>query len=154
MESFIKATKGESRAEAQERQAIAEFYALAETQRVFAAFDRALEQLFRFYAAQEKKEIGFDLAQRLSRVSFSEFVKFGFQTGITPSVVSNEDMVLVFRALVRERREHMTQQEVDELGSGVNSLAFDDFKRALVRIAVLGQALLGGAQPLEARLLD
>ena len=47
-------------------------------------------------------------------------------------------MVYIFRALIREIRESLTQKELDELGLGVNSLAIDDFKKGLVRIAILG----------------
>ena len=47
-------------------------------------------------------------------------------------------MVLIFRAIVREVGDKLTQKEIDELGLGVNSLSYDDFKRALIRIAILG----------------
>jgi len=71
-------------------------------------------------------------------VNFNEFIKFGYQTFITPTIVSNDDMVMIFRALIRERREDLSQKEIDELGTGVNSLNLEDFKRALIRIAIIG----------------
>lgn len=123
---------------------------------MYHQYDKALEYMFKFYASQDKKEISFNLGNNLQNVNFNEFVKFGYQTLLTPSVVSNEDMVGIFRALVRERREGLTQKEIDESGLGVNSLRYEDFKKALIRVAIIGQEALNGqsGQRLEAKLLD
>lgn len=77
-------------------------------------------------------------------MNFNEFIKFGYQTYITPTIVPNDDMVMIFRAMIRERREALTQKEIDEIGTGVNSLGYEDFKKALIRIAIIGQDLLSG----------
>ena len=47
-------------------------------------------------------------------------------------------MVLIFRSVIRELRDNLTQEEIDEMGSGVNHFSFEDFQKALVRIAILG----------------
>jgi hypothetical protein len=57
---------------------------------------------------------------------------------LIPRVVSSEDFVLIFRALIREKTSTMTERELDELGLGVNSLGLEDFKKALIRVAILG----------------
>lgn len=98
--------------------------------------------MFKFYASQDKKEINFNLAHAMKRISFNEFIKFGFSTNITPHVVSNDDMVLIFRSLVREASDKLTQKEIDEMGIGLNSLSFEDFKKALIRIAIIGQEFI------------
>jgi hypothetical protein len=54
-------------------------------------------------------------------------------------VISNDDLTFIFRALIRERTSTMTKKELDFLGMGVNSLGIEDFKKALIRIAILGQ---------------
>lgn len=43
----------------------------------------------------------------------------------------------------------MTQKEQDEIGLGVNSLGLEDFKKALIRVAILGQANLSEGELLE-----
>ena len=63
---------------------------------------------------------------------------------MTPAVIPNEDMVYIFRALVRERSDTLTQKEIDELGHGVKNIGYEDFKKGLVRIAILGEAVLNG----------
>ena len=74
----------------------------------------------------------------MKRINLNEFSKFGFQTKIVPKVVTNDDLVLIFRAIIRERTSTMTQKEMDFLGVGVNTLGLEDFKKALIRISILG----------------
>ena len=78
--------------------------------------------MFKFYASQEKKKIDFNLEWNLQKMTFNEFIKFGFQTNITPSLIPNDDMVQIFRHVIRERRDNLTIQEKDESGSGLNQL--------------------------------
>ena len=85
----------------------------------------------------------------MMRINLNEFQKFGFQTKIVPKIVTAEDLVLIFRALVRERTSTMTQKEQDEIGLGVNSLGLEDFKKALIRVCILGQASLSEGEHLE-----
>lgn len=66
--------------------------------------------MFKHFASLDKKEIS---VQSLYRINFNEFSKFGYQKGFVPKVVSNEDMVLIFRAIIRERTSTMTAKEVD-----------------------------------------
>lgn len=68
-----------------------------------------------------------------------EFTKFGFQMKLIPRVITNEDMVLIFRDLIREKTSSLTETELNEYGLGINTLGPDDFKKALIRIAILGQ---------------
>lgn len=44
----------------------------------------------------------------MMRININEFQKFGIQTKIVPKIVNAEDLVLIFRALVRERTSTMT----------------------------------------------
>ena len=138
MESYIKINKDALKVDSKEREQINEFYQSAEVQEVFTKFDKTLEYMFKFYASQDKKSINFNLGNNLQNVNFNEFVKFGYQTLITPTILSNEDMVVIFRTLVRERGETMTQKEIDETGHGVNSMRYEDFKKALIRVAIIG----------------
>ena len=108
MENYLKSNKDHFKLEQKEREEIEAFFNLQEVQTVYAKFDKALEYMFKFYASQDKKEISFQLGNALQRVNFNEFIKFGYQTYITPAVVPNEDMVLIFRALIRERRDKLS----------------------------------------------
>ncbi len=40
----------------------------------------------------------------------------------------------------------MSQIDIEELGLGINSMNLEDFKKALIRVAILGQDLLGGSK--------
>ncbi len=114
-------------------------------QYIFLKYDKSFGQLFKHFAVMDKKDA---VAHSMQRINLQEFSKFGYQTKIVPKIITNEDMVLIFRALVRERTSTMSQKEMDEIGIGVNSLGIEDFKKALIRIAILGQATLGAEDSL------
>ena len=114
--------------------------------------------MYKFYAAQDtKKEGGFDLEYLHSTISFQEFVRFGYQQSICPNFLPPDDVVFIYKNLVRE------QQDVAQLRTDKDSIKhrtsgmidYEAFKKALVRVAVLAQEKLGGAdQDLLAAKLD
>ena len=137
MVGYIRDKKELQRNEQGEWKEIQEFYSQQEVQWVFAKCEKALGQTFKHWAVIDKKDMA---VHGMQRISLTEFQKYGFQNKVVPKIVSSEDMVLIFRALVRERTSVMSQKEQDEIGLGVNSLGLEDFKKALIRIAILGQA--------------
>lgn len=82
------------------------------------------------------KEIGFDMEKRMKMMNQKEFIKFGYQQNIIPTLIPNEEMVHLFHEILRQRH----AQEDDR----IMSIDYNHFKKAIVRIAALGQDLLGG----------
>ena len=70
-------------------------------------------------------------------INLQEFLKFGFQTDVIPTVVNADTMRHIFRVVSRERDE-------DDPSVTSSSLDFQYFKRALIRIAIQGVGTLGG----------
>ena len=64
--------------------------------------------MFKHFAVMDKKEMG---GHSLQRVNFTEFTKFGYNKQIVPRVIPNDEMILIFRALVREGTSTMSQKE-------------------------------------------
>ena len=83
----------------------------------------------------DKKEMS---VHGMMRINYNEFNKFGFLKKVTPKVITNDDMVLIFRSVVRECSTNMVDKVKDVLGIGVNSLGLEEFKKALIRIVILG----------------
>lgn len=135
MVNFMRQNKDQQRNEQGEWDEIQLFYDSDEVQGLFSRYEKSLGLLFKHYAVLDKKDMA---NHSMMRINLNEFTKFGFQKYMVPRVVSLEDMTLIFRALVRERSSIMTQEEKDFLGIGVNSLGLEDFKKALIRIAILG----------------
>ncbi len=65
MESYIKSNKDMFKVEEKEREEIKKFFNDPEVQTIFAKYDKALEQMFKFYASQDKKQISFQLGNNL-----------------------------------------------------------------------------------------
>ena len=53
--------------------------------------------MFKFYAAQDKKDLGFNLEKNMNSMNIREFVRFGYQQNIVPALLPPEDMVYIYR---------------------------------------------------------
>ncbi len=58
-------------------------------------------------------------------------------------------MTLIFRDTLREKAVHLSENDKEMLGVGINSLGIDDFKKALIRICILAQNSIKGDEKLE-----
>ena len=105
MEDFIKESVHDRDKEKEDRKAIHEFIKQPDVNRVFSTYDRSLYHMFKFYSSQEKKDVGFSLEQSMNSLNFREFVRFGFQQNIVPALLHPEDMVQIFKDLMREKLE-------------------------------------------------
>ena len=87
-------------------------------------------------------------------LSFRELVRFGYQQNITPALISPEDLVYVYKKLVRESTDGITKS-----GDHVSNtmLDYEAFKKCIVRISILAQEKLdqsGNKQSLRQNLAD
>jgi hypothetical protein len=51
---------------------------LEDVQSVFFRYDQALRQMYRFYASQDKKDVGFNLEKAMNSMNMRELVKFAY----------------------------------------------------------------------------
>lgn len=68
---------------------------------IFDQFDATLRHMFRFYASQDKKELGFNLERSMNSMNMRELIRFAYQQLIIPSLLQPEDIVQIFRQLIR-----------------------------------------------------
>ena len=90
--------------------------------------------MFKFYASQDKANdyANFDLEYLHKVLSFKELVRWGYQQSITPNFISPEDMVHIYKNLVRENEE--TTKSAEKTSGFVD---MEGFKKAIVRISAM-----------------
>lgn len=88
--AHIVQNKDQHRNEQAEWQEIQNFYQNQEVNVTFMRYEKAFGKLFKHFAVMDKKDMEVHSKQR---ISLTEFSKFGFQKGIIPKLISNEDMV-------------------------------------------------------------
>jgi len=78
----------------------------------------------------------FNVAYLHSVLSFRELVRFGYQQAILPELITGDDMVFVYKHLIREQNEEKPQTKTEQnIGAGM--LDYEAFKKAIVRIAII-----------------
>jgi hypothetical protein len=104
MSKYIKDTKEDREIEKKERKDIGEFVERADVKSVFDKYQKQLFLMYKFYASQDNKKdaASFDIEFLHSVLSFQEMVRFGYQQNITPNFISPDDMVHIYKNLVRE----------------------------------------------------
>jgi hypothetical protein len=71
---------------------------------VFKTYEKPLLMMYKFYASQDKKSDakGLDIDYLHNVLSFKELVRWGYQQNVTPNFVTPEEMVKIYKNLVRE----------------------------------------------------
>lgn len=93
MEQHVKETAPDRGKEQKERKQIIEFLQQEEVQATFYRFDQALRQMFKFYASQDKKDVGFNLEKAMNSMNLRELIRFSYQQLLIPSLLQPEDIV-------------------------------------------------------------
>jgi len=102
--------------------------------------------MFKFYAAQdsERKDVTtFDINYLHSVLSFRELVRFGYQQSLIPNLVTPDDMVFVYKHLIREIND---DPKSDQQHKRAGMLDYEAFKKAIVYISIIAQEKLGGGK--------
>jgi hypothetical protein len=60
---------------------------------VFDRFDGSLRHMFKFYASQDKKDVGFNLERAMNSMNMRELIRFSYQQLIIPTLLQPEDIV-------------------------------------------------------------
>ena len=128
-----------------------------ENKQVFAEHEKSLKKYFNYFCKQGRFELGHDLQFRLEHLDFTSFNKMGLQSKIVPVLISSEQLKTTFRNSIKqfqnaasaeqEGPSAISQRSPSDLGNASATsqyIDFENFKKALVRIAIQGQELLGG----------
>ena len=95
------------------RKEVQEFLELKDVAAVFDTYQRQLFHMFKFYAAQDshKDKLAYDSEWLMSTLSYKELVRWSYQQDITPNLVTPEDMVYIYKTLVREQEDLFLDQQ-------------------------------------------
>ena len=80
-------------------------------------------------------------------LSYNAYMKMGAKIGISPSIISSQDYVYVFKTMMKNKKNTEKESGIKyENMSDVQGtkLTFPEFKEALLKIACLGKYKLGG----------
>ena len=86
VETYISQHKEEQLKEKQWRDEIAAFG--SQNKKIFDDYDSGLKKYFRFYSLLDSKGINQELETSNMTINLPEFMKFGFQTELVPTVIS------------------------------------------------------------------
>ena len=100
------------------------------TKEFFARYAKPLRCVFEFYTKVEDVEIADRVELSASTMQYRAFVKFTIQTKMAPTLISNEEVVMIYKLIMKEKAEK------------TRSLDYDDFLESLVRIAIRGHSKL------------
>ena len=112
MQTYIQMTKQEREIEKQERQEVQAFLDRADVAEVFDKYQRQLTHMFKFYAAQDsqKDKLAYDSEWLTSTLSYKELVRWSYQQDVTPNLVTPDDMVYIYKTLVREQEDILQER--------------------------------------------
>lgn len=132
-----------------EKEEVIKFLEKPSVKAVLDKFNVPLKYFFEFYSRSEHHEISSALDDDMETMNYKEFIRFGYQSNIVPTLFPIEELNRTFKLLVRERQDETkdTKRHVIDYGY---------FLKAIVRIAAIAQDYLGGqkGQKLEKRMED
>lgn len=80
-------------------------------------------------------------------LDLTEFIRFGYHQKVTPALLPPEDMMFIYKNLLGESEDKAKsgtdQISVQNRTSGM--IDYSSFKKAIVRISIMAQEKLGGA---------
>ena len=136
MEKHFEDNKENLKRDKEEKVALNKFMKGKSVISTFDTYETQLRYFYDYYCKSEHHEITRDIDRDFSTLNYKEFIKFGYEANIVPTIIPIQQIVYIFHLLVREAN------DLDPNNGQV--LDYEFFKKALVRIAVVGQQLLGG----------
>ncbi len=94
--------------------------------------------MFEFYTKVEEVEIGEHLALNTSTMQYRAFVKFASQMRLVPTLISNEEVVMIYKLIMKDKSANTEEPEKQK-----SLLTYEEFLEALVRVAIRGRGKLG-----------
>lgn len=160
MQAYIDSSKTDREQERMERKEVTNFMNQPDVKKVFDDYQKQLSQLYYFYAKQDNAKYGgippyitpppgykkdkqtFEIEYLHSMLSFRELVRFGYQQNVTPHLITPEDLVYIFKNLIREEKE---KTDDPYMQASATMIDYEAFKKAIVRIVAMAQERLNAA---------
>lgn len=136
MEKFFEDNKESLKKDKEEKAAINKFMTKKSVTEVFTKYDYQLRYFFDFYGKSYYHELSRELEKEYENLNYKEFIKFGYESHIIPTLIPINEIIYIFNQLTRERNEADPKS--------VQTIDYESFKKALVRISAVAQGLLGG----------
>eukprot|EP00347_Sterkiella_histriomuscorum_P016192 403354133 len=114
-----------------------EFYQFIEQPDVkdlFALYDKSLKSQFQLACKWDSTDI--------TKMSYNSFLKFGIKYGITPSLISSQDLIYIYKTILRGKKDQQQQIEMSVTDVEGSKLNINDFKEALIKVACLAKVKL------------
>lgn len=134
MEEYLNKNKENRKLEFREKLEIDRFYSTEEIQALMTLYDAQLQQMYKYYTLQGDIQLDGNVGKRMTVIEFNNWVKLGYNTNITPHLISSDDMVAIYRLLEREM-----EADSDEKEEEIKYIDFDHFKKGLIRITILAK---------------
>ena len=132
MEGFLK-NKDVKEVHAREREEIERFYK-EDTKDLMEMYDTQLMGMYKYYTLQGNIPLEGNIEKRMNAIEFNNWVKFGYNTNITPHLVSSEDIVSIYRILEREMDKNVKGDTKEGFAKYID---YEHFKKGLIRITIL-----------------
>jgi hypothetical protein len=136
MEKHFEENKDNLKKDKEEKEAISKFMKNKQVTAVFDAYEAQLRYFYDYYCKCEHHELTRDIDKDYETINYKEFIRFAYESNIIPTIMQVPQIVYIFHQLVREAN--------DEDPKNGQVLNYEYFKKALVRVATVGQQLLGG----------
>lgn len=136
MVDFLSKNKDFRKLEEKERQEIHNFYMTDEVQELMTTYESCLTHMYKYYTLQGKVTIGGNLEKMMNVIEFNNWVKLGYNTNITPHLITSDDMVAIYRTL---EREFEFSVGIDDKDDQIHYIDYEHFKKGLIRITILAK---------------
>jgi hypothetical protein len=140
MEGFLHKNKETRNIDVKERKEIDDFYNTQLVSDLIDMYSEPLMHLYKYYTLQGNISLGGNLEKRMNVIEFTNWVKFGTCTNITPHLMTSKDMEVIYRLLERDMMSVEEEKQEDEKeDKDINYIDFEHFKKGLIRITILSK---------------
>jgi hypothetical protein len=140
MEGFLQKNKETRNIDVKERKEIDDFYNTQLVTDLIDLYSEPLMHLYKYYTLQGNISLGGNLEKRMNVIEFTNWVKFGTCTNITPHLMTSKDMEAIYRLLERDMMSvEEEKQEEEKEDKDINYIDFEHFKKGLIRITILSK---------------
>ncbi|CDW79816.1 UNKNOWN [Stylonychia lemnae] len=113
-----------------------------EVREVFNLYEKALLTQFEQYCKMDSTDV--------TKLSYNSFLKLGNKLSITPTIITSQDYIYIYKTIMRAKKEISLQTPNDSISDADGTkLNYSEFKEALIKIACLGKFKLGGLSGTE-----
>ena len=131
MEGYLGRNKESKKIEMKEREEIDQFWNSEQMKELVKVYESQLNQMYKYYTLQGNIPLQGNVEKRMNVIEFNNWVKMGYNTNITPHLISGDDMVTIYRIVEREMDQNCNSEQ-KEVGVKYRShlyLSFYNYKK-------------------------